>query len=66
MASAAVRPAEPGNGSRFGVPPRPNAMSANGPVGRAAGFHQTALLSDATATNAPAIPAARLPTVSSD
>src|SRR5438128_7108495 len=39
-------------------------MSENGPVARPAGFHQVAVLSAATATNAPPIPSARLPTLS--
>jgi hypothetical protein len=39
-------------------------MSENGPVARPAGFHQVAELSEATATKAPPIPMARLPTLS--
>ena len=43
---------------------RASATSTNGPAAMPAGFHHVALLSDATATNAPPIPAARPPTVS--
>jgi hypothetical protein len=39
-------------------------MSTNGPAAIPAGFHQVALLSDATATNAPPMPSARLPALS--
>jgi hypothetical protein len=40
------------------------AMSRKGPVARPAGFHHVAVLSFATATNAPPIPRARCPTAS--
>jgi len=40
---------------------RDKAMSRKGPAARAPGFHHVALLSFATATNAPPIPRARLP-----
>src|SRR5262245_50326613 len=40
------------------------ATSTKGPAAGPAGFHQVALLSFATATNAPPMPSARVPTVS--
>jgi len=43
---------------------RPQAISTKGPAAMPAGFHHVALLSDATATNAPPMPSARLPAVS--
>jgi hypothetical protein len=39
-------------------------MSKKGPAPKPAGFHQEAVLSEATATNAPPIPSARAPTAS--
>ena len=39
-------------------------LTDNAPAANPAGFHQVALLSEATATNAPPIPRARLPIVS--
>jgi hypothetical protein len=42
----------------------PTEMSEYGPVARPPGFHHVAVLSAATATNAPPMPSARLPTLS--
>lgn len=53
-----------GNLSLISTVADPSATSTNGPAARPAGFHQVALLSEATATKAPPIPSARLPTSS--
>src|SRR5262249_62242309 len=53
-----------GMASARSVTPWPIEMSAKGPVAKPAGFHHVAVLSAATATNAPPIPRARLPTLS--
>jgi hypothetical protein len=44
--------------------PPPTEISRKGPAASPAGFHQVALLSEATATKAPPIPNARPPTLS--
>ena len=57
-------PARPAGPRACSMSPPPTAISRKGPAASPAGFHQVALLSEATATKAPPIPNARLPTVS--